>query len=556
MSGTYKSKEIYSEGVLRGSQSQIKKSSGASALTPDAAAQLGPKAVELQRKKAKQVDVPGFVKGVKKEEFEVNEKIDVGADAGATISDFVHSKSATFKGDSKKQRIKRALGAYYAAQKEETENIYNYVIGTLVDSEFAEDYETAENMFEHMSSEFVAVILEEYIEEAKRSRTERRAANAGKKGYNKEGKPVTKVSKTHVIHDVDDNVADQRHPDAAKIDLHKKDSGSYKHVKAMTPSEFAHTPLEPKHEYGFDEFRSSKKFKDTTKPIKPVARIGDSKKRSAKKSVVTARGGSAFGSNKPSTPMDDPGSFAKDLRDRIGIRGLKRKDVHFTGGMRKGPNKGLSGPKKKGKLVSKIVDPSDKKLITTDDHLGNTRAMAATASAAAPQAKVIAYQSRPSTRKPKGKGKVGDIVPKRVGKENKPGDTNIGIRANTNPSKSTKETQRRRNKARKNMGEEVLSYLNIEEGNSKGEFMSHSYQATKEDFDIKDKLFISFSGTSKAKNELKEETEMTPYEQWKSFVKENEIEEIQESVEIETELNEETESMTSYQAWKSYLESI
>ena len=126
----------------------------------------------------------------------------------------------------------------------------------------------------------------------------------------------------------------------------------------------------------------------------------------------------------------------------------------------------------------------------------------------------------------------------------------------SNPSKSTKETQQRRQRARRGMGEEVSSYLNIEEGNSKGEFMSHSYQATKEDFDIKDKLFISFSGTSKAKNELKEETEMTPYEQWKSFVKENEIEEIQESVEIETELNEETESMTSYQAWKSYLESI
>jgi hypothetical protein len=156
--------------------------------------------------------------------------------------------------------------------------------------------------------------------------------------------------------------------------------------------------------------------------------------------------------------MDDPGSFAKDLRDRIGIRGLKRKDVHFTGGMSKGPNKGLSGPEKKGKLVSKIVDPSDKKLITTDDHLGNTRAMAAAASAAAPQAKVIAYQSRPSTRKPKGKGKVGDIVPKRVGKENKPGDTNIGIRANTNPSKSTKETQRRRQRARRGMGEEMSSY--------------------------------------------------------------------------------------------------
>ena len=583
MSGTFKFKGIYSEGVLRGSQSQIKKSSGASALTPDAAAQLGPKAVELQRKKAKQVDVPNFVKTVRKEEVEppkerlktdrnmfsipadereaakkralakaaairakkgitkeetelgeahwdpatktisdkkrtgtdpeiqamaakaaasgpkkrkplgsvrknsatftpsspeqakadkkswdnywegswknkkMNEKIDVGADAGATISDFVHSKSATFKGDSKKQRIKRALGAYYAAQKEETENIYDYVIEALVDAEFAEDYETAENMFEHMSDEFVAVILEEYIEEAKRSRTERRAANAGKKGYDAKGNSTSRVSKTHVIHDVDDNVADQRHPDAAKIDLYKNNSGSYKHVKAMTPSEFAHTPLERKHKYGFNAFRDTDKFIKTTKKTK-VAKMGDSPRRPAKKSVVTARGGPEFGSNKPSTPMDDPGSFAKDLRDRIGIRGLERKDIHFTGGMSKGSNKGLSGPEKKANVVTPIVRPSDKKIITTDDHRGNAIAMARAASKAAPQAKVKAYQSRPSTKKPKGKGKVGDIVPSRVGKENKPGDANIGIRANTNPSKSTKETQRRRQRARRGMGEEMTSY--------------------------------------------------------------------------------------------------
>jgi hypothetical protein len=59
----------------------------------------------------------------KKSEKEVNEKIDVGADAGKTISDFVHSSAKTFSGDSKKQRIKRALGAYYGAQKEEVEHI-------------------------------------------------------------------------------------------------------------------------------------------------------------------------------------------------------------------------------------------------------------------------------------------------------------------------------------------------------------------------------------------------------------------------------------------------
>jgi hypothetical protein len=58
-------------------------------------------------------------KSVKKEEVEISEKIDVGADAGATIKDFVHSKAKTFKGDTKKERIKRALGAYYGAKNED-----------------------------------------------------------------------------------------------------------------------------------------------------------------------------------------------------------------------------------------------------------------------------------------------------------------------------------------------------------------------------------------------------------------------------------------------------
>jgi len=448
MSGTFKFKRIYSEGVAAEHPDIV----GQKEFANRADAEIARR--KAARAKKSSPELPSFVKTVRKEEVELGEKIDVGADAGATISDFVYSKSKTFKDDSKKQRIKRALGAYYAAQKEETENIYDYVIETLVDSDFARDYETAENIFEHMSSEFLAVILEEYIEEAKRSRTERRAANAGKEGYDAKGNPTPRVSTTHVIHDVDDNLADQRSKDAAKIDVMRNNTKT----KSLTPGEFAHHKLEPGDKYGFNAFRDTKLFKDTTKPIKPVARIGDSPRRPAKKSVVTARGGSAFGSNKPSTPMDDPGSFAKDLRDRIGVRGIEKPNIHFTGGMSKGSNKGLSGPEKKAKVVAQIVNPDTKKVITTDDHLGNTRAMAAAASAAAPQAKVIAYQSRPSTRKPKGKGKVGDIVPKRVGKENKPEDTNIGIRANTNPSKSTKETQRRRQRARRGMGEEMSSY--------------------------------------------------------------------------------------------------
>ena len=278
-------------------------------------------------------------------------------------------------------------------------------------------------------------------------------------------------SKTQVIHDVDDNLADQRHPDAAKIDVMRKKSGKWEKVQSLTPSQFAHHKLrkpgepvkeekdDPGDKYGFDQFRSTKKFKETTKPNKPVVRLGDSSRRPAQKSVVTARGGSEFGSKKPSTPMDKPGEFAKDLKSRIGVKNLERKNVHFTGGMRTG-----SGPEKKAEVVKKIVKPDAKKVIATDDHLQNVRHMAAAASETAPKAKVRAYQSKPAT-KAKGKVKTGDIVPVRVGKEKNLSDTNIGIRKNTSPSSSTKETQRRRKTAKRGMRSEALD-INTQQQNT------------------------------------------------------------------------------------------
>lgn len=66
------SDEKISEGkILKGSESQIKKSSGSGALTPDAAKQLGPKAVKLQKKKAASVSLPK----IRKEEISLVEKI-------------------------------------------------------------------------------------------------------------------------------------------------------------------------------------------------------------------------------------------------------------------------------------------------------------------------------------------------------------------------------------------------------------------------------------------------------------------------------------------------
>ena len=439
----------------------------------------------------------------RKEEVELDEKIDVGADAGATISDFVHSKSKTFKGDSKKQRIKRALGAYYAAQKEETENIYDYVIEALVDAEFAQDYETAENMFEHMSDEFVAVILEEYIEEKARGTRPKRTVHA---------------------YDVDETLVGHGKKGKPNVKVHVNDA-SGKRVKSLSNQEFNNHKLDKGHSYDFSEFRSAKKFGETSSANKKV--IKDVKRKQARGQnvhIITAR-----------AKFDDPKEFQGHLKKK-GVD-VPINKIHYTGGM-----KGSDIGKKKVDVASGVAKQSGAKKIHMYDDAAKVH-----------KAFEKEKQNKPTSTK----------IKTHLAKPNASGETTLrsyqatkGGRTSDNPASTTKQTQRRRNKARKNMGEEVSSYLNIEEGNSKGEFMSHSYQATKEDFDIKDKLFISFSGTSKAKNELKEETEMTPYEQWKSFVKENEIEEIQESVEIETELNEETESMTSYQAWKSYLESI
>jgi len=47
-----------------------------------------------------------------------SEKIDVGSNIRKTIKDFVHSSDERFSGDTKKERIKKAIGAYYGAKNE------------------------------------------------------------------------------------------------------------------------------------------------------------------------------------------------------------------------------------------------------------------------------------------------------------------------------------------------------------------------------------------------------------------------------------------------------
>lgn len=71
-------------------------------------------------------------KNVSEETLE--EKLSADDDAGVWISDFVKSTDPRFEGKSKKERIKMALGAYYAAQNEEVEEKLSTVYEDLEES--------------------------------------------------------------------------------------------------------------------------------------------------------------------------------------------------------------------------------------------------------------------------------------------------------------------------------------------------------------------------------------------------------------------------------------
>jgi hypothetical protein len=420
MSGTFKFKRFYSEGVA--------------AEHPDIAGQkeFANKAdAEVARRRAARAkkagpQLPGFVASVKKEEVEVNEKIDVGADVSKTISDFVHSKNKTFKGDSKKQRINRALGAYYGAQKEEKKfdegympptqkradkmmkqssklhrtgsergdfghpeaekkhtqasnlafmsrrmsdkakerdnearkkefkeqlelqlraqneekemkgkdpcwknykmvgtkkkgskavpncvqeeidysSAYDYVIETLIECEFVEDVDSAENMFDALSEGFVSVILEEYIEEKARG---------------------TRPKKTVHAYDVDETLFSHGKKGKPNVKVHVKDS-SGKRIQSLSNQEFNTHKLDTDkgHSYDFSEFQSAKKFKETSTPNKKV--IKDIKRKQARGQnvhLITAR-----------SKFDKPKEFQGHLK-KHGVD-VPMNKIHYTGGMKGG----------------------------------------------------------------------------------------------------------------------------------------------------------------------------------------------------------------------------
>ena len=375
-------------------QNPITKSSGAGALSPEAAEELGDKAKELRKKKLAKVGLPSINKnpfskemkeeiiseremttGEMKKEKKLKKKYDTsamkksmidqyGKERGtqiyfATIRKQAMANSFEPEGEQLDElaplaagalaagaaglgamAINRArqaaksgvdaaksgakvkpstgiAGAAYGMQKRnqalnsamqqlrqsfDYDDAYDYVIEMLVAADYAESYEAAEVMFEHISDEFTSVILEEYIEEKARG---------------------TRKKTTVHAYDVDETLFGHGKKGKPNVQVHVKDT-SGKRVKSLSNQEFNTHKLDKGHSYDFSEFQSAKKFSQTASPNKKV--IKDIKRKQARGQnvhLITAR-----------SKFDKPSEFQGHLK-KHGVDVDKSK-IHYTGGMKGG----------------------------------------------------------------------------------------------------------------------------------------------------------------------------------------------------------------------------
>lgn len=188
------------------------------------------------------------------------------------------------------------------AMKEDWDEMYDFIVNSLVENDYALNEEAAEEMIEHLSDKFILTIAEEYLEEKARG---------------------TRAKSTVHAYDVDETLFSHGKGGRPNVKVHVNDS-SGKRVKSLTNQEFNTHKLEKGHSYDFSEFRSAKKFSQTGKPNKKV--IKDLKRRQARGQnvhLITAR-----------DKFDNPKEFHSHLK-KHGIN-VPMHNIHYTGGMKGG----------------------------------------------------------------------------------------------------------------------------------------------------------------------------------------------------------------------------
>lgn len=289
---------------------EVRKSSGAGALTPSAAKQLGPKAVELQKKKAASVDLPKMRKG---EIEESRNRMRMFLDESKKEKTLKNSNPCWKGYEPVGTKKKNGRTVPNCVPKEEVELIEKappgdeyermvkhikkgYKKGGLTDKERSIAYATAWKAYEDEQQN------EEYLLEKARG---------------------TRPKKTVHAYDVDETLFSHGKKGKPNVQVHVKDA-SGKRVKSLSNQEFNDYKIPKGHEYDYDEFESAEKFKETSSPNKKVIR--DIKRKQARGQnvhLITAR-----------SKFDNPSEFQGHLK-KHGID-VEKSNIHYTGGMKGG----------------------------------------------------------------------------------------------------------------------------------------------------------------------------------------------------------------------------
>jgi hypothetical protein len=324
------------------------------------------------------------------------------AKSGAKVKPSAGIAGAAYGLQKRKQEMDAAM--QQLRQSFDFDDAYDYIIEMLVAADYAEDYEAAEVMFEHISDEFTSMILEEYIEEKARG---------------------TRKKTTVHAYDVDETLFGHGKKGKPNVQVHVKDA-SGKRVKSLSNQEFNTHKLEKGHSYDFSEFQSAKKFSQTASPNKKV--IKDIKRKQARGQnvhLITAR-----------SKFDNPSEFQGHLK-KHGVD-VDKKNIHYTGGM-----KGGDIGKKKVDVANAVAKQSGAKSVHMYDDAAKVHKAFEKEKKENPTSKTI---------------KTHMVAPDKSGESRVRSFQATKGGTTGGPEKTTKEKQRARKKARKNMGEEMTAY--------------------------------------------------------------------------------------------------
>jgi len=224
----------------------------------------------------------------------------------------VSRNSPTFKPSSREQAqadMKNWASYFGGSNNEESlyDDLYNFIIESLIKGGFVQDYKSAEHVIENMSDAWLETMAEEW----------RPVENLDEKA-----RGTRKKTNIHA-YDADETLFGHGKKGKPTVQVHVNDS-SGKRVQSLSNQDFNTHKLDKDkgHSYDFSEFQSAKKFGETSSPNKKV--IKDLRRKQARGQnvhIITAR-----------SKFDNPSEFQGHLQ-KHGIDIPKNK-IHYTGGMK------------------------------------------------------------------------------------------------------------------------------------------------------------------------------------------------------------------------------